>query len=88
MACVQTRQSLLNPFYLRWIEVIRTTARQYQAVVVDTLDYVCGPHLCPCIVENVMQMWDNNHLTLEYVFYITPVVHLELKARFFATSNI
>ncbi len=76
--CSQTRQEVVHDFWRAHASAIRNTSNTYGAFVIDTLDLSCGPTLCPCVVDNIMIMWDNNHMTLEYIDFISPVVVEEM----------
>jgi hypothetical protein len=80
--CTQPRSEVVHHWWTAHAAAIRETAQTYGAWVIDTLDLSCGPTLCPCVVDDILIMWDSNHMTVEYVGYIAPIVVEEMRLGF------
>lgn len=39
---------------------------------IDMVDTICGPHLCPAVVGNIIVWRDNHHLTASYSLALAP----------------
>jgi hypothetical protein len=76
----------LREYYV-WAALVKRVAENHGARVLATLDLVCGQHWCPCIVKDVLQMWDNNHLTYQYLDFIGHTVTVQLVALGFLASR-
>ena len=53
-------------------------ALQFDALVLDTVDLVCGKEWCPCIANDpqgpILMYWDRTHLTYEYAATLQPTL--------------
>ena len=52
LQCVESRAAAFaHGNFGQWEAAVRRTAAQYHASILETANLVCGPTLCPCIVE-------------------------------------
>jgi hypothetical protein len=62
-------------------DILALAARTEKNVrVVDMIDAICGPQLCPAVVGNIIVWRDHHHLTASYSLALAP--YLALKAGF------
>ena len=80
---VENRASLDQCAYDR-DEVMSVNTAQVTAAaltgtrLVDLTDWICGPELCPAVVDDLLVWRDTHHLTATYARYLAPVLAYEL----------
>jgi hypothetical protein len=74
--CVQNKAHLINlPDGLLWRGWVQQFKERYQVKVLETMDFICGSTLCPCVIADRMMYWDSNHLTWQALNYLfRPIV--------------
>ncbi|TIS87127.1 MAG: acyltransferase [Mesorhizobium sp.] len=69
-----TRRSEAEPS-----DILALAARtQKNVVVVDMIDALCGPQLCPAVVGNIIVWRDHHHLTASYSLALAPYLALKV----------
>ncbi len=51
-----------------------TAAEETNVPLVDLTDWICGPELCPAVVNDLLVWRDTHHLTATYARYLAPVI--------------
>ncbi len=85
--CVRRRADMNDASWRAYAAAYAQTAARYAWETLDMTDFLCGPDLCPYVIDGRLVMWESNHLTRAVVRYFAPLLDSVLSATLLDEGN-